>query len=117
MKKSFLFTTLTVFLIIFFSLLTGCGCSGNPDDPQNPSSDRYGIFLEDISLVNGQSFILDGKLIVDGEVVGTASFGKNDHSIIHVTFAKDLPYGEHSVVLRNEEEGKGTIRTFYVYGE
>ena len=55
--------------------------------------------------------------IVDGVEVGSASFRKNDHSIIHVTFAKDLPYGEHSVVLRNGEEGKGTIRTFYVYGE
>ena len=55
--------------------------------------------------------------IVDGETVGTVSFGKNDHSIIHITFAKDLPYGEHSMVLRNEEEGKGTIRLFYVYGE
>lgn len=55
--------------------------------------------------------------IVDGVEVGSASFRKNDHSIIHVTFARDLPHGEHSVVLRNGEEGKGTIRTFYVYGE
>lgn len=55
--------------------------------------------------------------IVDGKQIGIASFRKNDHSIIHVTFAKDLPYGEHSVTLRNNEEGKGTIRTFYVYGE
>ncbi len=52
--------------------------------------------------------------IVDGKQAGVASFGKNDHSIIHVTFARGLPYGEHSVILRNEEDGKATIREFFV---
>ncbi len=53
------------------------------------------------------------ECIVDGKVVNTISFRKNDHSYIHITLASNLPDGEHTVTLKNKQNGKGTITEFF----
>lgn len=89
-RKSLLFSILALFLAV--SMVFAVGCNNNkPDDnvdvPESQTS--YTILFDDVALINGQSFTLDAKLLLEGKLVkGTFSYQIADSSVASITDGK-----------------------------
>lgn len=110
-RKSFLALVLSMLLVISSAFAVGCGNNNKEDEPQTPpqSQDKeYTIFFDDLALLNGQSFNLDAKLLLDGVLLdATFSYSSADASTVSVAngVATAKKLGNTSITVTASYEG------------
>ena len=71
-RKSILALILSMLLVVSSAFAFGCG-NNTQNNPQTPPEEtpkaEYTVFFDDIALLNGQSFNLDAKLVLEGKEV------------------------------------------------